>query len=96
VLSGSTNIQTKDSQTIITIDSGESASTRSDGKETSINQSYEAAPGQTKPSKTLDEGSLFTPLNDKALPPGNLPLDNESLFDDGTDKDDSSFDGCLI
>lgn len=96
VLSGSTNIQTKDSQTIITIDPGESASTRSDGKETSINQSYEAAPGQTKPSKTLDEGSLFTPLNDKALPPGNLPLDNESLFDDGTDKDDSSFDGCLI
>lgn len=102
VLTGSTNIETKDGRTIITIDPGESASTRSDGKATTVNQSYETTPEQNKPGispadtgKTPDEGGLFTPSEDKTRP-GNMPLDNESLFDNGKSKADNSFEDCLI
>ncbi|MDO9139962.1 MAG: FecR domain-containing protein [Methylobacter sp.] len=96
VLRGSTNIETEDGQIVITIDQGESASTRSDGKTTTFNQSYDTTSGTppTGGGEPPDDGSLFQTSGDKI--PANIPLDNESLFDRDAGKADNTFEGCFI
>ncbi|MFU8789303.1 MAG: FecR domain-containing protein [Methylobacter sp.] len=89
VQKGSTNIESKDGQIIITIEPGESASTRSDGKATTFNQSYELISGGNEPGSPNDQNPVG-PMQ------GPIPLENESLFDDGSGKADNAFADCLI